>query len=160
MPRVQLNVQDAQSMAPVPDGVYPAKVIDFDGPTKGPKSTYLTAVCEISDGDHAGRKLFNNLPLDGKGAGITARFLSKCRPNDPEIEVGEGKEDLDFDTDDYLDCEIQIVVKNEEYPEGSGEMQPKISRVLAVGEDPKAKRSASKGESTPEEGRSSRRARR
>lgn len=143
MPRVNLSVKEAQSFAPIPDGTYPAEVTDFSDVQQGPKSSYITAELTINDGEHSGRKMFTNLPLEGKGAGITANFIAKCTGN--EVEVGEDAEDLDFDTDDLIGSQVQIVIKNEEYPEGSGDFRPNVKRVLAPGEASKATASSGGG---------------
>lgn len=128
MPRVSIDLSEAQSRKPLDEGTYPAEVTKFEGPTQGPNSTYLTAELTITEGDASGRKIYTNLPITGKGAGIFADFVSKCTGE--EIDV-DALNDLDVDTDDLIGCPLGVVVKQREYPEGSGEMRHEVARVLA-----------------------------
>lgn len=127
MPRVSIDLTEAQSRKPIPDDTYPAEIKQWEGPTKGPKSTYLTAILEITEGEHAGRKFYHNLPITGAGAGIFADFYSKATGEEVDV---DDMEQMDVDTDDLIGVAIGITTKQEEYPEGSGEMQSKIVKVL------------------------------
>jgi hypothetical protein len=127
MPRLTVDLTEAQSNKPVPDDTYEAKVASFEGPTQGPKSTYITAIIEITEGDFAGRKFYHNLPINGKGAGILADFVSKTTGEDIDV---DDLESLDLDTDDLVGAEIAIVTRQSEYPEGSGEMRSEIKKIL------------------------------
>jgi hypothetical protein len=127
MPKVTIDLSEAQSRTPLDPGTYPAQVKAFEGPTKGPKSSYLTAIIEITEGQYENRQIYHNLPITGKGAGIFADFVSKLTGQ--EIDVDE-LENLDIDTDDLVGLPFGIVTKQREYPEGSGEMQTEISKIL------------------------------
>lgn len=125
MPRVTLNLKEAQSRKPVPDATYPLTIKEFSKVQQGPKARYMTVVTEISEGEHAGRKFYDNLPIEGQGAGIFCDFLSKALNQEYDV---DDLEELDVDTDDLIGSPIGGVVKAEEYPEGSGEFQSKIKR--------------------------------
>lgn len=127
MPRVTIDLSEAQSRKPIPDDTYPAEITSITGPHKGSKSQYLKVELTISEGDFAKRKLFVNLPVTGAGAGIFADFLSKVTGE--EIDVDE-LENLDIDTDDLIGMEVGVQTKQKEYPEGSGEMVSEVAKVL------------------------------
>lgn len=130
MPRITLDTREALDRKPLPDGQYETIVKEFRGPTKGPKSTYLTAVLEIPEGENKGRQFYVNLPINGEGAGITADFFSKLTGE--TIEIGPNSPGLDIDTDDYIGAPIGVVNKQREYPEGSGEFQNNVTKFLAA----------------------------
>lgn len=127
MPELKLNLSEAQSLKPIPDDTYPGVVKDFSGIESGPKAKYITATLEISEGEFAGRKFYNNLPIEGKGAGIFVDFINKCLDTDYDV---DDLEELDLDTDDLLGAEVGMVIKQEEYPEGSGDFRSQIKRIL------------------------------
>lgn len=129
MPRVTLNLSEAQSRKPIPEGTYTVKILEFSGPHKGPKAQYLTVVTEVTDGakEGVGRKFYDNLPIEGQGAGIFADFLSKATGDDIDV---DNLDETDVDTDDLIGIELGANVKNKEYPEGSGEFQSQITKFL------------------------------
>lgn len=127
MPRVTIDLSEAQSRKPVPDDQYLCTVKEIQGPTKGPKSLYLTFVLEIKEGEYAGRRFYYNTPISGEGAGIFTTFLSKLTGQ--EIDVDE-LDKIDINTDDLLGLDIGVVTKTSEYPEGSGEFRSEIKTIL------------------------------
>lgn len=129
MPRVSIDLTEAQSNKPIPDGVYPVRVDEFSDVQTGPKAQYITATLTVSEGEHEGRKFFVNLPIAGKGAGILADFVSKCTGED--IDVDQLSE-MDLDTDDLIGSELAVSTKQEEYPLGSGEMRASVKKVMAA----------------------------
>lgn len=129
MPRVTLNLKDAQSRKPIPDDTYLLDIKAFSKLQSGPKAHYLTVTTEIAEGEFAGRKFFDNLPVEGPGAAIFCDFLSKATGN--EYNVDE-LDELDLDTDEIIGLQIAAVVKAEEYPEGSGEFNSKVKRWMKV----------------------------
>jgi predicted P-loop ATPase len=124
MPRVTIDLSEAQSRKPIPEDTYRMKVSDITGPHKGPKSRYMTVVLEIIEGEHTGRKFYHNLMITGKAAGMFAEFLSKLTGQ--EIDVDE-LENMDIDTDDYLGMEIGAAVQDAEY---EGETKSEIKKFL------------------------------
>ncbi len=125
MPRVTIDLSEAQSRKPVPEDTYQLKVVEITGPHKGPKSRYMTVVLEITEGEHAGRKFYHNLMITGKAAGMFAEFLSKLTNTDIDIDE---LENMDIDTDDYIGMEIGAAVADgEEY---QGEVRSEIKKFL------------------------------
>lgn len=127
MPRLELDLSEAQSLKPIPDDTYPAVVFDFSDVEEGPKAKYVSAVIKIDGGEYNGRQFYNNLPIHGRGAGIFVDFYNKCMGTDYDVDA---LEDLEIDTDDMLGAEIAIITKQEEYPEGSGEFRSNIHKVI------------------------------
>lgn len=129
MPRLNINLSEAQSRKPLPDDTYTCRILEIQGPTRGPKASYVTAILEVTEGEFEGRQIYHNMPVDGKGAGIFADFVSKVTGD--EIDV-DALESYDLDTDDLVGQEISVVTTQEEYPEGSGEYQHKVKKVLSL----------------------------
>ena len=95
---------------------------------EGPNSHYIPITLEIEEGHPlAGKKFFNNLPIDGKGSGIFISFINKALGEDYDV---DDMDDLDFDTDDLEGARVQVVSKQEEYPPDSGDFQSRVSRIL------------------------------
>lgn len=129
MPKVSINLSEAESRKPLPDDTYQAEVTEITGPHKGPKAKYLAAKMKITEGDFAGKIRTRNLPIEGPGAGMLADFVSKCTGQ--EIDVDE-LDKLDLDTDDLIGSPIAFQTKQKEYPEGSGEYNDEIVKILKV----------------------------
>lgn len=125
-PVVRVDAREAESLKPIDEGAYPARVVDVGAVTEGPKAHYLPVQLEITEGAHEGRKFYQNLPIEGKGAGIFIDFINKALGTDHDVDEIE---DLDFDTDDLQGAEVTIHIKNEEYPKGSGEIRSGIQKV-------------------------------
>lgn len=128
MPRVTIDASEAVSRKPIEDGAYEGEILEVDGPHKGPKSSYLKATIGI-DVDGVQRKVFRNLPIDKAGAGITIDFINKATGSEHDV---DDLSKLELDTDDLIGARIGVQIKSREYPEGSGEMQPEITRVLSA----------------------------
>ena len=111
MPSINLNLTEAESLKPIEEGAYPATVMEVGEVTQGPKAQYVSVKVAISDGEYEGRTFYNNLPIEGKGAGIFVDFINKCL--DLEYDVDD-MEDLAFDTDELIGAELTIKIKNEE----------------------------------------------
>lgn len=127
MPTLNLNLSEAQSLKPIPEDTYPAEVVEIGKVEEGPKSNYVPVKVRINAGEHEGRTFFVNLPIDGKGAGIFVDFYNKVCGTDHDV---DDLEELAIDTDDMMGQELRIVIKNEEYPEGSGEIRSGVARTL------------------------------
>lgn len=126
-PRLNLDLSEAQSMKPVPADTYNCTVFEISEPKSGPKSTYVEVIFQISDGEFEDRKLYQNMPINGKGAGIFADFYSKITGE--EVDVDE-LDELDIDTDDLIGQEIGVVVGQYEYPENSGEFRNDVKKLV------------------------------
>lgn len=129
MPTLNLNLSEAQSLKPIPEDTYKAVVHEFGNLTEGPKANYIPAIVKVAEGEHEGRTFYVNLPVDGAGAGIFVNFINKCMGTDHDV---DDLDDLAIDTDDLLGAEIGIIIKNEEYPEDSGEIRSNVSRVVSA----------------------------
>ena len=127
MPELTLNLSEAESLKPIPDGTYPGVVAGFGDVTAGPKAKYIPAIVKIAEGDHEGRKFYVNLPIEGKGAGIFVTFINNITGNDFDVDDHEA---LEVDTDDLVGATCGLVMKQEEYPEGSGDFRSQVKRVL------------------------------
>ncbi len=129
-PRLKLTLDDAVDFTPLEDGEYPVSVLEFSETRKGEKSSYITVTLEVAeDHDAKGRRLWSNLPLDGKGAGIFVNFINACLGTSYTIEEYRD-EGLEVDTEDLEGAELVAIVKQEEYPEGSGEMRAQVKQLL------------------------------
>lgn len=129
MPNIRINTSEAESLKPIPEDAYPMEVIEVGAVTEGPKANYIPLKLRITEGDHAGRTFYNNLPIEGKGAGIFISFINKALGFDYDV---DDMEHLDFDTDDLLGAEVIGNVKDDEWPKGSGEMRSQISSVARM----------------------------
>lgn len=127
MPELTLNLTEAESLKPIPDGTYPGVVHAFGDVTAGPKAKYISAILKISEGEHEGRKFYVNLPIEGKGAGIFVDFINKITGNNYDVDDHEA---LEVDTDDLIGSPCGMVLKQEEYPEGSGDFRSQVKRTL------------------------------
>jgi len=129
MPRLHIDLSEAQSNKPLPDGIYSAAVDSFSDVQEGPKAKYVTVGFVLTEGGHEGRKFFNNYPIEGKGAGMFADLISKLTGEDIDV---DDIDELDIDTDDLIGSPCALVLKQEEYPEGSNDFRSKIAKVLAA----------------------------
>lgn len=129
MPRLNIDLSEAQSQKPIPEDTYLCNVGEISDPQTGPKSTYVMVTYVVAEGEHEGRQLFQNMPITGKGAGIFADFYSKVTGE--EIDVDD-LDDLDVDTDDLVGQQIGVVAGQKEYPEGSGEFRNEVKKLVAA----------------------------
>jgi hypothetical protein len=127
MPKVRMDLSEAISFKPVDAGTYPAEVVEVKDAKSSDKATFLPIVLEISEGEAQGRKLFHNIMLSGKGAGRGADELGNLLGE--EIDP-DAMDEFAFDTDDLIGATCQIVVSQREWPEGSGDMQNDVKKVL------------------------------
>ena len=126
MPQININTTEAESLKPIPEDAYPAEVVEVGKVEEGPKAHYIPVKMAITDGEHVGRTFYQNLPIEGKGAGIFITFINKVLGTDHDV---DDMENLAFDTDDLMGGECIINIKNEEYPKGSGDMRSGIKSV-------------------------------
>ena len=63
--QINLSEIEAPSFEPVPNGTYKAVITDaFEKETIAGNGSYLALIIEIIEGEHAGRKVFDNLNLN------------------------------------------------------------------------------------------------
>lgn len=127
-PRLTLDASDVEDFTAIPEGTYPAKVVEIEDVAKGPKAQYIPIVFQVTDGEYVNRKLWRNYVIEGKGLFGLIDLINKL--------LGAGTMEAgsvtDFDTDNLLDQPCNVVVEEYEYPEGSGEMRNEIKRVLTA----------------------------
>lgn len=127
MPRLKVDLSEAQSMKPVPEDNYLCTVGEISEPQEGPKSVYVNVTYVIAEGEYEGRQLYQNLPITGKGAGIFADFYSKVTGEEVDV---DDLDDLDIDTDDLVGLEIGVQAGQREWPEGSGDFRNEVVKLL------------------------------
>lgn len=127
MPRVTVNLKDAETRTVLPDDTYECSVVEVRGPTRGPKASYMTFIFNIDEGEFEGRKIFHNTPIEGAGAGMFEELYEKLVGEPPEKDE-EGN--FDFDTDDLIGLTLAVVTKQREYPPESGEFVSDVKKIL------------------------------
>lgn len=128
MPNIRINTSEAESLKPIPEDAYPMEVIEVGDTEEGPKAHYVPVKLRVTDGEHQGRTFYQNLPIEGKGAGIFISFINKALNLDYDV---DDMEHLDFDTDSLLGAEVIGNVENKEYPKGSGEIRSQIKSIAS-----------------------------
>lgn len=127
MPDLNLDLSEAQSFDPVPDDTYLCEVVEVSDVQSGQKANYVTVTLEIAEGEHQGRRLFNNLMVTGKASGMFVDFLNKALDTDYDVDE---MDELTINTDDLIGARVGVITKQEEYPEGSGEMRSQVKRIV------------------------------
>lgn len=129
MPNLRINLEDAQSFEPIPDDTYTVEVTDISEVKKGSKSSYVTVELTVAEGEYENRKLWTNLMIDGKAAGMFVDFINKALGTDYKV---EDLEELEINTDDLIGAKVGVTTKAEEYPEGSGDFRPQVKKILPL----------------------------
>lgn len=129
---VNLDTSEAQTFDVEP-GVYDAVVADFQPDDegnivrRGDKSRYVTVVYEITEaGEAQGNKVFDNLMLEGKGAGMFVDFWRKTVGE--ELPTGDEGGSLGLDLSMALQSPVTIQVGEREH---EGRTYPNVEKVLA-----------------------------
>lgn len=130
MPQINLNLTDAVSLKPIPEDAYLATVMECGEVASGEKAHYIPVRLELSGGEHEGRVFYVNLPIEGKGAGIFVDFINKCMNLDYDV---DDLDDLAFDTDELIGAEIMLNIKDQEWPEGSGDFRSSVKSTAKAG---------------------------
>ena len=74
------NVEDT-SFEALPKGMYPCVIAECEFTySQSSGNPMWTLQLEVSEGEYAGRKLFNHLVFAGKGLGMTKQQLSRIKP--------------------------------------------------------------------------------
>lgn len=127
-PRLNVDLTEAQKREPLPDDTYHCSVLEITGPHKGEKSSYVTVKFEVAEGGLEKRQIWQNMPINGKGAGIFAEFYEKLTGQ----ELVYGEAGIDIDTDELIGQEIGVVTVQREYPEGSGEFVTDVKKLVPI----------------------------
>jgi hypothetical protein len=133
---VRVNFSGVQDFTPIPAGVYKVVALEFqENQSESSEYPYYKTTLEISEGDHAGRKLFTNFSLSPKAAWKLREAL---------VAFGESEESLkgDFDLDifAYQGVECKAAVTQEAY---QGNMQNRVTSLAPINAVPKAAKTAS-----------------
>ena len=129
MPRINLNLTEAESLKPIPEDAYLATVIECAEVAEGKKAHYVPVKLSLTGGEHEGRSFYVNLPIEGKGAGIFVDFINKCLNTDYDV---DDMEDLAFDTADLIGAEVMLNITDQEWPEGSWEFRSSVKSTAKV----------------------------
>ncbi len=123
MPLITLDFSEAKELT---EGAYTFRIESWDGPMKTEKGQQrIVCILAVVDGEFAGSKIYHSLMLEGKGAGMTARFLSAVTGENLDV---NDLETYELDTDDLIGEEVDGIVALEEYPPESGEKRAKITK--------------------------------
>ncbi|NIN68865.1 MAG: hypothetical protein GTO63_30100 [Anaerolineae bacterium] len=105
-PQLRVDMTEAESFAPVDaPGVFPMKVYSVSEAKQGPKATYVEVQFAFLEPelDKKHGKVYNNYPINGKGAfrfkEMWKKILGEDLPEDAPIDV---------DTDELLGQEIDV----------------------------------------------------
>lgn len=123
--RVTIDTTEAQGFEATEPGPYPMTIVSAEPKTSGNTGTPMLLVgFEFQDPDTAKRcgKVFRNYMLAGKGAGFTRSFWKAVTGED--LPVGST---LDIDTDDILNRDVVVNIKNREY---QGQLQNEVDTVV------------------------------
>ena len=112
MPEIELDATEAQVYGPIEDGPYDVEDTDVSEVKSGPKANYVSVEMTITDGEHADRKVWNNLPVSGKAAGMFIEFWEKCTGE--MLSVGEGAEHLP-NTDELIGAQLTAILAMETF---------------------------------------------
>ncbi len=78
---VDLDQVEEVTYEAIPRGIYPCVIADCEfGMSQSSGNPMWTVVCEVSDGEYAGTKLWTYMVFAGKGLGITKRHLGRIIP--------------------------------------------------------------------------------
>ncbi len=109
MTKFSVNFSGLEGFDPLPAGVYPVTVMDYEQ-NEGPAGTYFALTLEVVGGQYANRKLWTNLSLSPKAAWKLREALIAFGHTAKELE-GE----FEFDPDAYLGVECNAVVGQDKY---------------------------------------------
>jgi len=62
MPKIDFSrIDDVQDFSPIPDGKYPCKLVEIEEASTGAGDEMWKLRFQVTDGPHAGRKVFDNI---------------------------------------------------------------------------------------------------
>jgi hypothetical protein len=128
MPRLDLDLTDAQVFTPIEDGQHVCTITAISEPKRSPNSVYVNVEFTVKDSEkkeHIGRKMWRNYPVTGKGAGFFIEFWAAATGE--QLEPGKP---IGVDTDDALGQDVLVQSKQREYPEGSGDWRAEPEKVM------------------------------
>lgn len=130
---MKVNFADTKTFNndPIPAQTYKVIVSDGEmkeaGPNaKNPGSEYIRWELTVSEGEYQGRKVFLNTTLVEAGLSGLKSLLEATGKFDVDG-------DLNFEIDDVVNSEVLAVVKQKEYPVGSGDKVNEVKRIKPLG---------------------------
>jgi len=113
MPRIDFsNVQDAKNYSPLPEGTYPCQVSDVEEAFTRNADEMFKLVFEVTDGEFAGRRIFDNLVFSDAALKRAKMILSRLG-----VDVS-GEVDLTPDMLVKKQCLVSVAI--EEYLDRDG----------------------------------------
>lgn len=126
MPKINLDLTEAVSNKPIDLGVYEMEVESISEVKQGAKAAYVTIVWNCVEEPFVGRKVYDNRPVNGKGASLFADFYAKVTGEDVDV---DDLDSLDIDTDDLVGQSALVTIGHREY---NGETQHEVSKLSRV----------------------------
>lgn len=126
MPRINVNLKDAEARKPLPNDTYECRVLEINQKS-GSKSFYIQVIYEVLDGEYEGRKIYDNVMTSGQAAWQFCDWWEALTGEELDV---DDLEEFDFDTDDVVGQAIGIATEQEEYPEGSGKYNHKAAKYI------------------------------
>lgn len=128
MPQVVPDFSEAVEAAPIPDGVYSARVIGSEIKTSRAGNDYVKWKLQVfgAEGDLTpinNRVVYHNTMLAGPGSGILKSFQKAIVGR--VIEAG-------FDTDEFLGKEAQVTLVTTLDDNGEKRLWPEVKAVKAL----------------------------
>ncbi|MBT9132513.1 MAG: hypothetical protein DDT33_01031 [Firmicutes bacterium] len=125
-----VNFSGLENFEPLPAGVYPITVVDYEE-NEGPAGIYFALTLEVTEGPYANRKLWTNLSLSPKAAWKLQEALIAFGHSAKELE-GE----FEFDPDAYLGTDCSAIVGQDKY---EGRIKNVVEGLLPLTSAPKVK---------------------
>ena len=129
MPRLDLDLTEAQKFQPIPDNQYEFEITEIgDVKTSQGGGKYVNVTFTVTDAEDqtfVGRKVFRNFMLTGKGSGFFVELYEKATGE--ELEIGGL---ASVDTDDLIGRKIlgQTKIKEQEGYEPRAELDKILTR--------------------------------
>lgn len=125
MPPLKVNFSDVQTsnFDPLPAGTYVCNVTNYEmreagEQAKNPGSPYINWEFTVIKGEFDNRKLWSNTSLLPQALFSLKGLMEASGRYSREQLDG----DLEFDPDDLVSATVKVVVRQREYPPGSGDM--------------------------------------
>jgi hypothetical protein len=125
MPQIVVDFSEATDFTPVPEGDYWTTIVKAEIKETKSGLPKITVTMDIQEGEHAGRKLFDDMILQGANAlGYTKRKLLAILGDVPEGS-------FNMDTDDLIGVDVRVRVYHDVWAEedgGDGQVRAKIAK--------------------------------
>lgn len=123
MPNINLDLSEAISNKPIDSGVYEMEVESVSEAKQGAKAAYVTIVWKCVEEPFVGRKVFDNRPINGRGASIFVQAWNAVMHQDLDVDA---LSTVEIDTDDMIGERGLISIRHREY---NGEIQHEVAKV-------------------------------